>query len=103
MKPITPKEAMTRSIPDAVIESFNELILENINGNRAEVLQDDVINAIIAKFEEAGVKLSRSDIFSRNWLNIESMYREAGWLVIYHKPDYFEDWKAFFEFTHEGE
>lgn len=98
MKPITPDEArqqkLTR-IPDEVIISVNELIVEKLtSSNYASFTQDELINRIISKS-----KLSRDEIFNKHYLDFEPIYQKAGWKVEYDKPAYNETYNATFKFT----
>lgn len=102
IKPITPQEVdqkKSESIPDFVYEAFNELIVENWNGSRSLVIQDDVVDRIIENVAERGCKVSRNHIFDECWLNIEDAYRKVGWDVKYDKAAYCESHKAFFTFS----
>ena len=42
--------------------------------------------------------LNRNEIFNKGWLNIEEVYRSAGWKVNYDKPAYNESYDAYFTF-----
>ena len=42
--------------------------------------------------------LERALIFKKGWLNVEEMYREAGWQVTYDRPAYNETGYAYFYF-----
>ena len=42
--------------------------------------------------------VTRSTLFDNNWLDIEPIYRRAGWVVEYDKPAYCEDYPATFTF-----
>ena|SRR5258706_447572 len=97
IKPITPKEVKDyrKSIPDFVINIFNNLILTNFKDS-AVITQDEVINYIMAAPEFSG--FTRNDIFDKGWLDIESHFRDAGWEVKYDKPGYNEIYAARFYF-----
>jgi hypothetical protein len=79
-------------IPDVVIKTINELIVKNWNGDSAFVGQRSIEKELSA----AGLK--RSDIFDNKWLNIEDIYRGAGWEVFYDKPGYNESYEPRFGF-----
>lgn len=88
MPPIKPAEVIaTRqaAIPEEVFTAFNELITDLWEGNEARVLQDHVIDAILVKFKAMGKPIERQLIFDRGWLDIEAVYRKAGWKVVYDK------------------
>lgn len=93
MKPIKPSEVIDKKqelIPDEVIEAFNEMIAANWNGTSSTVSQTEVY-ALIKK------KLGKD--FPMNYLDVEDIYRKAGWKVNYDKPGYNESYGATFEFS----
>lgn len=97
-KPITPDEVgktKESRIPAQVIDAFNELITENWGGRSATFTQDKVVERILIKMP--GV--ARSDVFERRWLDVENLFRRAGWTVAYDKPGYCETYEATFMFT----
>lgn len=100
VKPIAPDDAFDKAeqmriaaIPEKVVEVFNTLIVENMRHGVARVTQNDAISRII---DAMGVE--RQIVFDKNWLDIEALYRAAGWKVNYDKPAYYENYDAFFEF-----
>lgn len=97
VKPIRPAEVIeTRiaSLPDGVIEAWNELIVQNFSGNSATVYQDEATNHIANKMQ-----CSKQEVYNKHWLDIEEVYRKVGWLVKYDKPGYNESYDAFFVFS----
>lgn len=102
--PITPNDAKKlvsegANIPDNIIDTFNQMIVTNCtvlsNGYViAKLYQDD----IISQLESLGY--NRNDIFNCNLLNVEPIFRKAGWKVTYDKPGYNESYKASFLFCH---
>ena len=96
VKPITPDdvhEQKAKNLPDAVIATWNSLIAQNWNDNESQVFQKDVVSAL----EEVGFR--RTEIFARCYLDVEPIYRAAGWTVHYDKPAYNETYDASFTFT----
>jgi hypothetical protein len=97
VKPITPEEAVAnkqQQIPEAVIKVFNDLIVENLVNGTATVQQKVAVDAILSK-----LNVSSDVIFKKGWLNVEPLFRAAGWEVKYDKPCYNESFEAYFEFT----
>lgn len=97
-KPLTPQEVAQQkqdSIPDAVIEVVNALLVKkwNRNNRTATIKQDDIVAAIVAK-----MGVSNQEVFNQGWLDFEDAFRAQGWKVKYDKPAYCEDYDAFFEF-----
>ncbi len=94
---ITPKEVKEKrleSIPDQVIEAFNELIVKNWTGYSSIVSQKDAIALICSKMD-----VSRDVVYNQHWLDVEPLFEKAGWKVKYDKPAYNESYEATFEFT----
>jgi hypothetical protein len=93
VNPITPDEAVQKSgesIPDKVIEAFNECITKEFNGVSASIFQKDVV-ALIKK--KMGIRK-----INYSWLNIESLFANFGWEVCYDKPAYNESYDPNFTF-----
>lgn len=97
VKPISPADiqrAKGDSIPDGVIEAFNELIIKGWDGRQSIVVQSEVETLIRKKTGYTGAQ-----IHENNWLEVEDIYRKAGWKVEYESPAYNEDFPATFTFT----
>lgn len=95
-KPITPDQITPRKqdlIPDAVIDVFNDLIAKHWNGNRSVVKQKDVVALLVANHN-----MTREDIYNNHYLDVEDIFRRAGWHVEYDKPGYNETYDATFIF-----
>lgn len=93
MPPIKPSEIVkAQNIPEDVFTIFNELIVNNFNGNDSTVYQEEVVDALVEKGH------NRDVIFNKGWLNVEEAYRKAGWAVEYDKPAYNETGRAYFTF-----
>lgn len=102
--PIKPDEALkkvgeAKHIPKAVFDAFDELIVENLRGRTARVMQKEALERALAKMREEDPAIKREDFFSRGWLDVEEAYRQAGWTVDYDKPGYCETHEASFIFT----
>lgn len=83
----------SRVFPDFVIQAFNECITESKTKHSNQVTQDDVVERIM----KLG-SIERNAVFSNNFLDVEAFYRRSGWTVHFYKPQYYEDWKAYFVF-----
>ena len=97
VQPITPKEVVGKKqevLPDGVIEAFNELIAENWKGSEATFLQKKVITRIHKKIK----RVTGDQICDRGWLDVEDVFRKAGWDVEYDSPGYNETYHASFTF-----
>lgn len=96
IEPISPND-IKKFIPDFIIETVNKLIIEKWDGDKAIILQDDIMNIVSSNDADDG-KPSRREIFDKGWLDFEPLYREKGWDVEYDKPAYNEFYKARFIF-----
>lgn len=108
VQPIKPNEVAALKvnlIPDYVIEAFNQMIAENykVPSKSATVYQDAVVKRILElspkEFVESLTPITRQLIFDKGWLDIEEIFRSAGWDVKYDKPSYDESYEAYFKFT----
>jgi len=108
VKPLSPDEVVNAKqyqIPDEVISTFNTLIAKNFLGKSATFKQCEVVEEIIKNIQEGDWEefkgkegTLKSLIFNRHWLDVEDIFRSAGWDVKYDKPGYNESYDAFFTF-----
>jgi hypothetical protein len=114
--PLTPVEAEAKAltrIPDFVIEAFNDLIVANLYQGRVVIKQEEAVQAILARMPKSDQAVKyvgprneatrdkdkdRATIFVSHWLEVEPVYREAGWKVRFDKPGYNEMHDGFYEF-----
>jgi hypothetical protein len=99
-KPITPHEVVTSrqlSLPDVVFEVFNTAISDAWNGSLSTVMQKPVAAMIASRLD-----ISTDEVYKRGYMDVEPIYRNAGWKVKYEKPGYNESGEAFFEFSKQG-
>lgn len=102
VKPITPSQVIKKKkdgIPDFVIEAFNTLIAKNFNGHSSTLRQEDVLQVILAASPEG---TTSDKVFDEHWLDVEDIFRKAGWDVEYDKPAYNETYEPTFKFTPKG-
>lgn len=97
VRPIKPGEVIKQKkvdFPDAVFAAFNQLIAKNFYSGFATVKQKEVIELLVrGGFNE-------KEVYANHWLDVEEMYRSAGWSVKYDKPAYCEEWfEPYFEFS----
>jgi hypothetical protein len=100
IQPISPDDVSKQKLqylPEEVILAVNEAIAECWNGVESTIKQKNLIDKILLKMPE----LSRQEVFDKHYLEIEDIYREAGWKVRYDKPGYNESYDAYFEFSKE--
>ena len=92
VKPIRPSEVASKKsqvVPGMVIEAFNELIVKYYTGGESLFQQDDVERLILAKFRSMGTPIFVTDIYDQNWLNVDELFRNAGWDVEYSRNSAF--------------
>lgn len=99
VEPIKPgeiQEVKNSSIPDKVLEVFNQLITDNWNGRSSTFKQEEVVEILVDQHE-----FDKSEIFDKHWLDVEPLFRSQGWIVEYDKPGYCETYAATFTFRKE--
>lgn len=99
VNPISPDAVVEHKrdkiIPPEVITAFNNQIAKNFSSNYAIVKQCDVINEILVTM----VDVTRQQIYNKKWLDIEDIYRAAGWDVYYDRPGWNETYEPTFKFS----
>lgn len=96
-KPIKPSDvvnAKKTATPDEVIDAFNGLIAEKFSSGSATVTVKEAADRIAH-----ALGVSREQVFDRGWLDVEDIYRKAGWHVDFDKPGYNEDYEAYYVFS----
>ena len=84
------------TIPDYVIDAFNDLLTENYHEDETIIEQEDVIRKIWEYSTDD--ELTRKTIFKKHYLDIENLYRNNGWEVEYEKPAFDERFDPYFIF-----
>jgi hypothetical protein len=101
-KPLTIQEVRKKSkalkqieIPDFIIDSVNELLVENYKYKEEDgcihITQEDLVDRIKSKKSQ----LTETSILHKNYLNFENIFEKAGWEITYvnyhaYVPTYFE-------------
>ena len=96
-KPITPDEAVAQkqgATPPEVFEAFNACIARHFDGNFARFTMAEAVGELKAHLPAE----LHAEIYRRRWLDVEPVYRAAGWRVKYDRPGYNESYEAAFEF-----
>jgi len=96
-KPITPAEAEAQRvtvIPDEVLEAFNQMIIKNLEGDRSSFKLREV-----ADLAASNMQCQHKYLYDNKWLNVESVYRRAGWKVKFDSPSIGDNYDAYFVFT----
>ena len=96
-KPVTPQDiaaAKGARLPEESIDVFNDLIVRDFNGMAARVIQGEAAELIA---ERPGTTVE--EVFRRGLLDVEEVYRAAGWSVSYDKPGFNETYPAYFVFS----
>jgi len=93
-KPIKPAEAIKNAklaIPDAVIDAFNEMIIENMRGKQSSFTVKSAASRIAKK-----MGITTDKVYKMQYLDVEDIYRKLGWIVSY---DGHERYEAVFKFS----
>ena len=99
VEPISPSD-VKKFIPDFIVETVNKLIVEKWDGDKAIILQDDIMDIVSSNDPDID-KPSRQEVFDKGWLDFETKKKKKGWDVEYDKPGYNEFYKARFIFKEE--
>lgn len=102
VKPITPDEVVDRKInamPDEMLQAVNDLIAKNWNGSEASFKVEEIVSQYFIITGKRKTPTARVKLFDNHWLDIEPIYREAGWIVRFESPDYTEDFPSYFVLT----
>lgn len=90
-------------IPNFVFDAFNELIARHLRSDGSAVIkQEEVVSLIRKKAAEMSLDIDgHRTIFEKKWLDVEPLYRDAGWTVTYDRPVYYggEDFEPYFKFS----
>lgn len=95
--PITPAQALRqaeKSFPKKVIKAFDFMIQKNLRGSRSVVNFSDIANKIASD-----LGISRAAVFDNGYLDVEDIYRRAGWTVTVNKAAYNENFPSHFVFS----
>ena len=99
IKPLSPlevKQKAIESIPSEMVQAVNELLIENASRSSITLKQKD----IEARFNKlSNGKYNHVDIYDKGWMDIEPIFRNAGWKVRYESPDRDQSFDEFFTFT----
>lgn len=101
-KPLSPKDvenakATTGNTIPQVIEAANELIAQRWNGYESRFFLHE-----LAKLARSKLGWDEKKFFEDGDLDIEPIFRKAGWVVDFDRPGYNETYEAFFVFTKRG-
>ncbi len=106
--PITPEEAVAskiESLPDFVIQAFDETIVKNLAGNRSHFKLKEVAERMRELHAKGDYRLLMTDqsfearAQKEHWYDVEKIYEDAGWKVVYDGPGFNESYDATFTFT----
>ena len=101
--PIRPNQ-VKHKIPDYIIDSVNQLIEENYVGTQSFSLKKcDIIEKCFKHPEQTkfiSFDAFEQEMYDKHYLDFESIYRKADWLVEYETPDRGDhDFEPYYKFT----
>lgn len=85
IKPNEVSKTRAKHWPEAVFNVINDLIAGNWNGQSATF----TLETLKTRLDEAGYH-------DKQFWDFEDIYEEAGWKVLFDKPGYNENYKAFY-------
>ncbi len=95
---ITPDKIQMKArkkIPQHIIDAVNEMITAEWDGRHAIFTQDDLMELVLKK----SAKPTKQEIYDGKLFDFEYVFRREGWVVVYDKPNYNEDYNANFTFS----
>jgi hypothetical protein len=69
------------------------LIAENLSGDSSTFTLKEAVALVKKKLKDSGVK------YNNDFMNVEPIYRAAGWKVEYDQPGYNESGEGMYRFT----
>ncbi len=100
MNAITPDEAIAqfkKDIPPEVISCWNEVIMNNLYVDKKYVESHFTLEEL-KKALKNKVGFDDNNKMHLHWLDLEDVFRDAGWSVKYDQPAYNESYEATFTF-----
>jgi hypothetical protein len=103
IKPEDVVELKEKHIPEEVFTAFNNLIAKHFDGRSSRITANSVMSELLINPPKEVVEMEpacrRKYIFENRYLDVEDIYRNAGWKVEYDGPGYSETYDAYFVFT----
>jgi hypothetical protein len=97
--PISPNEVEQmpeKAFPDFVLEAFNDVIQRNYRNGRAHFAFDEVVKEIVKRSPK---RLTKDQVYAKNYLDVEQVYRKQGWRVESDSPGFNESGTSTFTFS----
>lgn len=82
-KPVEITGIMRTTIPRFIFDAFNGCIARAMYKGSAIVKQRDVIAEIMRIGSVMQPQIIKNEILDYHWLDVEDLYRAAGWKVVY--------------------
>ena len=95
LKPISPDEVISqkaKDFPEEVIEVFNSLIAKKWSNGYACITLAEAKKAVVTALNQ------HNKSFCSDYMNVEDIFRAAGWEVVYDQPGYNESYEASYTF-----
>jgi hypothetical protein len=101
VKPLSPEEAQANKItliPNEVVAAVNILLAARFDSS-INIKCSEIIELAQQLFVKNGSDApSYNHFYEKKWLDIEPMFRKAGWKVTFDKPGYNESYESNFTF-----
>lgn len=98
IKPLSPSdisENMDEIFPGVIIEAVNNLLRQNFR-NGSAILR---VRDIIKESHRIDSSMTTDKIFTKNWMEFESIYTKVGWKVEYEYPARGDSFDSYFRFS----
>ena len=98
--PADARKHKVQVIPAEILEATNELISTRYTpGNPISITLAEIVKLAKEKMVKNNNPQAEENFFTNHWLDIESVYEDAGWKVYFDKPGYNESYSAYFKFS----
>ena len=83
-----------QALPDAVVETFNELLAKKFNGTSAMVTEKELLSSLLEKGMQAKV------VNEQRWLSqTKELYQTRGWKIYFKSPGWDDNFDSYFHFS----
>jgi hypothetical protein len=98
---ISPQEAVLKhkqQVPSEVIEVWNQLIVTHLQVRKTNIESKFLLEELSKKLQQK-MNLNFEQLRDKGYLDLEYIFENQGWKVVFDKPAYCESYAANFTFS----
>ena len=102
---LTPEVAFInfyKSVPDAVLECWNEAIMENLQVSGQKNVSSSFTLKYLSKKIQKKMNCNFEQAKKAGWFDLEKVFRDQGWKVEYDQPAYNESYDSTYYFSNSN-